>query len=306
MNCEYYYNYNWWKLELEELPTKGIFYNKNTIIKIRSLSVLEVKFLATLIPENATDVCNEILSKCLYLENIQLTEILKPDREYLIFWIRLNSFTQSSGYNININQCQNCKKSFTQTFSLNDFDVKYIKTQNLSVFLPDLNIEIGLKIPSFLDSKIKITGDIDNIALWIDTDNTINEKINFIENLSALDFLELKNGVENLSCGIDHKIKVECPHCKAENNAEIILNDDSLFGSVKLLNILETISRIAKYSNVQITNEWSWPEVEAEQIVINNMIKEENEANDKEIAKAKSQAAMAKSNAGSHISNVKY
>lgn len=291
-----YYTHNWWKIELDELPTKGIFYNKNTIIKVRALTVLEVKFLSTLVPQNATSVCNEILNKCLCLDNIKLENILLPDREYLIFWIRLNSFTQSNGYDINIGACKHCNKAFTQKVGLGQFDVDYIKSYKNQVYLPDLNITLDLAVPKFNDSLNNITDEVTGLALWIDSVNTFEDKVNFIENMSALDFVELKNTLDDCRCGINHNVQVECPHCHGLNQVKIILNDDSLFGTVNMMSILETISRIAKYAHLQITNDWAWPEVEAEQIIINNMINEENEANQKEIAKAKSQAASARSN----------
>lgn len=291
---ENYYRFNYWNITLTELPTHGWFYNQNVVIKARSLSLLEVKLLATLNPENATAVCNEILSKCLYLENIKLEELLLADREYLIFWIRLNSFTQSSGYSIDINECQHCHEKFTAKISLNEFDVRYIKQIHENVYLPDLNIKIDLKMPMFNDSGLISVDEINELALWLDTNNTQEDKIRFIETLSALDFIALKNCIDDMKCGIKHELDIECPLCHSINKIGMILNDESLFGSVNLLNILETITRIAKYSNIQITNDWTWPEVEAEQLIINKMIQEENEANDKEMRKAKSQMAAAR------------
>lgn len=290
MNDFNYYTHNWWKIELDELPTKGIFYNKNTLIKVRSLSVLEVKFLATLVPQNATAVCNEILSKCLYLEHIKLDEILLPDREYLIFWIRLNSFTQSNGYEINIGSCQWCHESFSTKVPLNKFGVNYIKTYKNEIMLPDANIKLEIAVPKFNDSLYSLKNEIDSIALWINAENTFNEKVKWIENLSAMDFMILKDAIDDCKCGMNHNVNVICPCCGKQNNITIILNDDALFGKVELMQVLESISRIAKYANLQITNDWSWPEVEAEQIVINKMIAEENEANQKELARARNQA----------------
>ena len=42
-----YDNYNYWQVDPYELPTRGLMYPKNVKIKIRAMTVLEVKFLAT-------------------------------------------------------------------------------------------------------------------------------------------------------------------------------------------------------------------------------------------------------------------
>ena len=91
-NLHNYDNFNFWQLDLNEFPSRGRLYPKNTKIKARSMSVLEVKFLATLSPQNATLICNELLEKCTILENIKYEDLLLADREFIIFWIRLNSF----------------------------------------------------------------------------------------------------------------------------------------------------------------------------------------------------------------------
>lgn len=286
-----YNDYNWWQLELDELPTKGLFYPPNTVIKTRSMSVLEVKLLATLIPETATVTCNEIINKCVYTEGIEISDLLLPDREYIVFWIRLNSFTASSGYEIKINQCQYCKSEFSKKISLLDFPIDYLSYFNPDVHLEDLDVDIKIKIPEFKDSTVNVKDDIGVMCLWLDCNNTFQDRYNFIASLTALDFITLKNHIDQNKCGVSHLLNIECPHCQGVNKINMILNDESIFGAVKLDDVLETITRIAKYANLQIDNKWSWPEVEAEQLVINKMVEEENEANQKEISKAKAQAS---------------
>ena len=73
----------------EELPSRGIFYNKNARIKVRTMSVLEVKFLATYKEQTATRICNEIINKCTILENLKIEDLLLPDRDYIIFGLGL-------------------------------------------------------------------------------------------------------------------------------------------------------------------------------------------------------------------------
>lgn len=289
-NLHNYDNFNFWPLDLNEFPSRGRLYPKNAKIKARSMSVLEVKFLATLTPQNATSICNELLEKCTILENIKYEDLILADREFIIFWIRLNSFINSNGFTITIPQCKQCKERIEHTIKLLDLDFVYLDHDfEKSVYLPDLKLKLPLRMPTYNDSIYEIKDEIDECCLWIDSNNTMEEKYSFISNLTANDFMVLKTHIDNNYCGVKKDFVITCPKCEATHNVKIEINDQNLFNNVDLMQILETITRIAKYSNLQITNDWSWVEVEVEQQIINKMINEENEANQKEIAKAKSQ-----------------
>lgn len=288
---EYSYNqYNYWTIPLTDLPTRGLFYDPNAMIKLRGMTVMEVKFLATYQPMLATEICNEILSKCAILDNIKLEDLYLPDRMYLIFWIRNNSFTNRNGYNLHIKACEHCKQPYDTSIKLEEFNIKYLDEFESSVFLPDTNIDMPISIPKFKDSLEKPTDDTETVALYLDTQNTFEDKCKFVENLTALDYATLYNHVVKNSCGFQELFEIRCPHCGAVSHVMLKMHDDTLFNAVKLFDILETITRICKYSNLQITNDWSWVEVEIEQQVINKLIKEEEEQNRKEIAKAKASA----------------
>lgn len=282
-----YNKYNYWTITLDELPTRGIFYNRNAIIKLRGLSVMEVKFLATYQPSIATEICNEILTKCAYFENITLQDLYLPDRMYLIFWIRNNSFSNRNGYTIEINECKHCKNKYTHNVKLEDFEVKQLDNFKPSVYLPDLDIELPLCIPKFDDSLYKPEDDIQTAALYINTTNSYMERLKFVENLSAKDYATLSSVLANNYCGFQDIFEVECPNCKGISYVMIKIFDDNMFSFVKLFDILETITRISKYANLQITNDWSWIEVEIEQEIINKLAKEEEEEGKKELSKAK-------------------
>lgn len=288
-NSHNYDNFNFWQIDINELPSKGRLYPKNTKIKARSMSVLEVKFLATLSPQNATTICNELLEKCTILENIDYEDLLLPDREFIIFWIRLNSFINGNGFVITIPECSECKTRIEHTIKLMDLEFIYLEHDfKNKVYLPDLDIKLPIKVPRYNDSVYQIKDEIDEMCLWIDTDNTMEEKYKFVSNLTGNDFLILKTCLDDNYCGVKKDFQISCPTCGHIHNVRIDINDQNLFNNVDLSQILETITRIAKYSNLQITNDWSWVEVELEQQIINKMINEENEANNKEIAKAKS------------------
>lgn len=271
-----YDKYNYWNIPLSELPTRGKFYPKNAIIKMRSMSVLDVKFLATYRPELATEVCNELLFKCSYLENIRLEDLYLPDRIYLIFWIRNNSFTNGSSYVFDIKECQHCKNSYKAEVRLSDFKIKYLDNNFIkSVYLSDYNVEMPITIPKFNDSLYKPKSYIEDMALWIDLNISYEEKCRLVENMSGLDSSELYNVIKNNFCGFDEEFQIYCPHCGGTMPVKIALTDDNLFTFVPLPNILERIARICKYAHLQITNDWSWPEVEVMEQVINKIYKEE-------------------------------
>lgn len=271
-----YDKYNYWNIPLSELPTRGRFYPKDAIIKMRSMSVLDVKFLATYRPELATEVCNELLFKCSYLENIRLEDLYLPDRIYLIFWIRNNSFTNGSSYVFDIKECPHCKNPYKAEVKLSDFQIKYLDNDFIkTVHLSDYNVEMPITIPKFADSLYKPKSYIEEMALWIDLNISYEEKCRLVENMSGLDSSELYNVVKNNFCGFEEDFQIHCPHCGGTTPVKIALTDDNLFTFVPLPNVLERIARICKYAHLQITNDWSWPEVEVMEQVINKIYKEE-------------------------------
>lgn len=293
---------NYWNLDLDELPTRGVFYDENAIIRIRPLAVSEVKQLATLCDMNSVSLVNELLRRCLELENLEFNEITLADREYLVFWIRANTYVQSAGYTITA-QCPQCKQEFEKQFRVEQFDTKYIQRRLDTIHLPDCNIDIPMKMPTIKELKLfKISttpDEITNIAMHINATNDLQTRIEFIKALSAKDYAVLKYSFEDFKCGIDKTLPCECPKCHSRYNVLIGLADNKLFAPTKTREILEEITHIAKYTHVQITDDWLWREVEIERDIVNEMIKKENEEHQKEMAKAnaKQSAAMAKARA---------
>lgn len=271
-----YDKYNYWNIPLNELPTRGLFYNKDAVIKMRSMSVLDVKFLSTYRPELATEICNELLFKCSYLENIKLEDLYLPDRIYLIFWIRNNSFTNGSSYIFDIKECPSCNQSYKAEIHLSDFNIKYLENKFIDkIHLDDYNVELPITIPKFKDSLYKPKTYIEEMALWINLDIPYEQKCNFVENMSGLDSDNLYNVIKHNFCGFDENFQIHCPHCGGTIPVKVSLTDDNLFTHVTLPSILERIARICKYAHLQITNDWSWPEVEVLEKVINKIYKEE-------------------------------
>ena len=271
-----YDKYNYWNIPLNELPTRGMFYPKDAKIKMRSMSVLDVKFLATYRPELATEVCNELLFKCSYLENIKLEDLYLPDRIYLIFWIRNNSFTNGSSYVFDVKECPECKAAYKAEVRLSDFKIKYLDKEFIKkIYLEDYNVEMPLTIPKFSDSLYKPKTYIEEMALWIDLDIPFKQKCNLVENMSGFDSAKQFHTIQNNFCGFAKEFLIHCLYCGGTMPISIDLSDDNLFTFFPLPNVLERIARICKYAHLQITNDWAWPEVEVMEQVINKIYKEE-------------------------------
>lgn len=270
---------NYWKLIKDEIPSRGCFYNSDAVIKIRPLNVQEVKYLSTLSPQNATDIINEIISKCIILENLNFDDILLADREYMAFWLRANSFQQNNGYSLGL-KCENCGHEYKHEVQLADFPTVLYDTnkpKNKEIVLPDCNIKLYLKYPTIKELKrTSNDNEIQNFMRHLDIDTNDNVLLErFLSNLSAMDYSVLKNNIDDMFIGFARQISVPCPSCGKLHHYSIELNDTGLFGTINIGDVLEIILRICKYTNYQIPETQPWWEVEVMQISVNKMQEEE-------------------------------
>ena len=278
---------NYWKLDLKELPSMGKLYPEGTIIKIRPLNVQEIKYLATICEENATDIINEILEKCILLKNIEFEDIFLGDRTYLAFWVRINSFTKNSGYDINIKECDKCKNSYTTNIKLTDFAEKYITEDPQEIDLPDTGITLKLKYPTIRDLDIKCEDkEIEKFIRHIDVaDKNVVILEQFIRGLSALDYSIMKNTIDKMEIGFSNQVTIYCPLCGQPHTYTIEYTDIGLLGSVNIFEILEMTLRISKSMNYQIMDDMPWMEVEILQEAANKINEEERKQIEKESGK---------------------
>lgn len=275
---------NYWKMILNEIPSKGLLYSDDTIIKIRPLNVQETKYLSTLCDENAVDIINEILYKCLNLTNLNFEDILLCDREYFIFWLRNNSFIQNSGYELNY-KCHECNLDFTANVKLTDFKVKYLNNDIIKkeIYLKDAGITLKLKQPTIKElSRNNNDNEIQTFLRYIDIDKFDNDILSsFLEKLSALDYSLLKSTINEMTIGFDKDVKIYCTHCNHEENVSLLIKENGLFSTVNMFEIMEGILKIAKYTQFQIPETMPWWEVEIAQKVAEKMSDEEQQQIDK-------------------------
>lgn len=270
---------NYWKLIKDEIPSRGCFYNADAVIKIRPLNVQEVKYLSTLSPQNATDIINEIISKCVILENLKFEDILLADREYMAFWLRANSFQQNNGYSLSL-KCEHCGKEYKHEVQLADFPT-ILYNEELQkpreILLPDCNIKLFLKHPTIKELKRTSTdNEIQTFMRYLDIDTNDNMLLErFLCNLSAIDYSVLKNNINEMFIGFERQLSIQCPDCGKIHHYTIELYDNGLFGSINIGDVLEIILRICKYTNYQIPETQPWWEVEVMQVSVNKMQEEE-------------------------------
>lgn len=278
---------NYWKLDLKELPTMGKLYPEGTVIKIRPLNVQEIKYLATICEENATDIINEILEKCVLLKNIEFEDIFLGDRTYLAFWVRINSFTKNSGYDINIKECDKCKNPYTTNIKLTDFEEKYITEDPQEIDLPDAGITLKLKYPTIRDLEVKCEDkEVEKFIRHIDVaDKNVVILEQFIRGLSALDYSIMKNTIDKMEIGFSNQVTIYCPLCGQPHTYTIEYTDMGLLGSVNIFEILEMTLRISKSMNYQIMDDMPWMEVEILQEAANKIDEEERKQMEKDNGK---------------------
>lgn len=272
---------NYWKLYKDEIPSKGYFYDENAVIRVRPMNVQEVKYLSTLCASNATDIINEIINKCIILENLKFEDLLLADREYIAFWLRANSFQQNNGYNLTL-KCEKCGENYQHTIQLAEFPTVLVDDNKLAintVHLQDCGITLKLKYPTIKDlSRKSNDSEIQNFMRYLDVDtndNVLLEK--FLNTLSALDYSILKNNIEDMFIGFERKLSIPCSNCGHIHKYQIDLTDEGLFGVINIGDILDIILRICKYTHYQIPENQPWWEVEVMQFNVNKMIEEEQQ-----------------------------
>ncbi len=282
--------YNYLKVDLNDLPSRGLLYPEGTVIKGRFLTVQDVKFLALLNEYTATAVINEIIDRCFYM-TFPIEDLLLCDRLYLAFWLRANSFMKENGYTFNI-KCQNCGSTFTQKLLLDDIPVLQLSAPPTDVFLPKSRQVLTLKMATVKDLDLVYEDkEIEFIARMLRVENPIE----YVLNLNAYDYAYLSAICSQYKAGFNLEFDFPCKNCGRNNHMLLVITDDGLFGQMNIRNIINVILRVTKYVGCYIPDDTSWPELEMIQDVTNAMVKEENEEMQKQEAKAKAQSAAMQS-----------
>lgn len=283
--------YNYLRINVSELPSRGLYYPENASIKGRFLNLRDVKFIALITDENATTIANEIIERCFIFEGITLNDLCLCDREYLAFWLRANSFISNNGFKIDIKKCGKCYRPFSKEIRLEEMDINYLDDLLPKIKLPDSNVYIQLRLPrldalSITDSDLEIQ----YAARMIDQPDPVN----FIYNLSAYDYAYLQDVVNEYKIGFVFDIKCDCPSCGHVHYVKALVDDRNLFSPLNIRDIFKIVLSCTKYTTYKIDDDIAWPELEIISEVVNEMIKKENEETQKQQAAAQAKASAAR------------
>ena len=232
---------NFW--QIKDLPSKFKLYPVDTIIKGRLLKVLDIKLLSTIDEDNFNDIINDVLKRNII--GIDINELTVPDKMYIIFWLRANSYKES-GYEINFD-CIKCKKPATYNFSLDCLNVLYIKdgfNVNKTITLPMcgdklsftyLRIKDELNVEKFINKYetniVKYNKDILNIATVMTTVNgeekVLQEKYDYLVDLKEpADYGYIEAYLKHIDIGISPILNVTCNNCGGSALSRVTFRGD--------------------------------------------------------------------------------
>lgn len=287
---------NSWQIEMSELPSRGMEYPVDTKIKIHPLTVGNCKYLCTLNPQDpvkATKMLNEVLESCIETD-LSFGDLVWADRNYLLFWIRVNSFISSNGYNLEI-QCPYCGEAINKQLKLDNLEIKYAdqcEFVNMPIEIGGEIVNICSNIPLVKEEKIR-TDDliIEDILNYTNIREYIPKNADltwWISQLDVLTFVKLKSIAEKSKYGIEGVIKINCDSCGKQIPIDIDISDTNMFGRLSLYEILKVQIQVSKYCGFQVSDDTCYTDVEITQEVIKALIEEEKA----EMEKQKSNNSM--------------
>ena len=215
---------------ITDLPSKFKLYPEGTKLLGRPLKVLELKLLSTMNVENANSVINDILRKT--IRGIDVNDILMPDKLYLVFWLRHNTY-KDSGYKVGF-ECKKCDSESTYSFSLEDLTVKYLPDNfdpMAEIKLPISGHSITISYQKVKDENaierfkesiksnplLTINDELIAVANSINTvdgkEHSLRDKYEYVLDMIPGDYSRLETEVKKLDIGINPDIKVTCDKC---------------------------------------------------------------------------------------------
>lgn len=236
--------------EISGLPSDGKLYSNNVNIKGRPLKMIELKKLSTMTGDNSDSVMYDVLRSS--IKGIEIDQILSPDKLYLIFWLRANTYREA-GYSVDY-FCKLCNKQSSYDFNLTNLQVKYLdkefSTDKLKFTLTN-NDEISYHLMKISDEKLSNKfqktyasilpnmneSDV-NYAVQIDSINgeelELVEKYEYVVGLEPKLYSQLKGYMKRFEFGIKTELNVTCNKCGGISPVGVIFQEEFFIPDYKV------------------------------------------------------------------------
>jgi len=214
--------------EIKGLPSKYKLYPDDTIIKARPMKVIEVKKLSSINEYNADDIINDVLRRTVI--GIDINDILLADKLFIIFWLRANTYRDSS-YVVDFT-CPKCECKSNYHYELDNLEVNYLKddydasdvTLKLSgdsVALRFLTISDEKAIDRFKETNENTIKEIDDELLGLASmithvngqEGNLLDKYKYVLELQPGDYVQISSIIEKNAMGIEPWLRVKCEEC---------------------------------------------------------------------------------------------
>ena len=234
-----------------KLPSNGLINPSITEVTLKRMTTMQSK---TLFTNNDPNFLTTLVMSCIVEPvNIKTTDLHPNDIVYLLFILRyISSPKEVVQRTVCMNR--NCRHEYNVPIKIQDMSVNYAELENINTVctLPDSGDVIQFKILSegelnecdkISDRKIRQnnieyseqdwTRAINKVAYMIQLVNdkdfkTFDEKLKYLENLSAYDFEYFNNEYSNIinSFGIEREIISSCPRCGYTNEVEAYISPE--------------------------------------------------------------------------------
>jgi hypothetical protein len=219
--------------EAVELPSRGKFYDSIPgVLHLRPMTGNEEQILATPRHVRRGKAIDMIFEKCIR-ENIQPSELLSIDRDYLLIFLRGISYTPE--YDVEV-RCPECAQKFNTIIDLNSLDVEScpddFTPEKLSGILPTTGVNFKYRlatgedeaaITNYKDARIREFGaeaDDDTLlyrtALLLTEIAGVTDKKELgmvLKKLPINDVSHLRNVIADPPFGVDKEIGMICAYC---------------------------------------------------------------------------------------------
>ena len=221
--------------ERVQLPSHGIPYGDRLPdgwMEIRPITTKEEKYLLS--PTDRLNALNKILCDCVLTDTVAVEELLIADRQFLLLVLRNISYGKIYEFEM---RCPRCREHFKKALKVPDDLVLTVfeeddSAEGIEVKLPRCGQTVTLRLLRVKDENAllkKASGGFDQPGsdayisrLAMHLTHVDGEEVKFskayafVESMIGMDSSVFQKTLADKSCGVDLRMKFNCPVCQHE------------------------------------------------------------------------------------------